>query len=241
MGSHSHQLNHIANIQSIPTYDLWSGKAAFSPPFKNDLVAWWKFGVGLSLDGFQVNSWADQLNGQLLFPPSDPEKPIVNPFGSPFLAFDGTTALITDAFAYSAPCTRYVRLSYPNPGDTGLHYIIDGVVPNSGGVYVEDASGFPVLNAGAVGPVGFDIGGGFWNTLGIVMDGDNSLLAQNEFLGDPANPGPNNPFGVTLASQGGGGGQYAAVNIAEILLYGSAHNAAQIAAVSAYMQTINPT
>jgi len=155
--------------------------------------------------------------------------------GDGTILFDGSSDFMkTPTFVLAAPCTIYLRLKQVTW--TLNDYILDGFTGNTGVLFQQATTSKLSLYAGAQVAENSAHALDTWGSIGVVFNGAGSVLDING-TATTGNPGAANMAGLTIGSAGSGGGQWANVQVAEIVAYNVAHDTTQRAVVRAYLDT----
>lgn len=231
---------------SVPTYVVGSGRARQSQgvtrygPNAGLILslapaAWYRFGIGITVEGQGVSVWADQSgNGRDLLQGTDGARPILQADGS-FITNGTDEFLQTGAFTLNQPCTYYVlgrQITF-----TTADRIIDGVGALAA---IQQGAATPTIRLNA--PDNANANAGFaLNTYGVlaaVFNGAASLLQVNNGTPATGDPADNNPGGITLATNIIASGNFCHFQYKEVIVYPVAHDAATRLKVIRYLSRV---
>jgi len=194
--------------------------------------AWFRYGVGITVTGAGVSTWADQSGlGHDLLQATDAARPALQADGS--ILFDGVDDLISaSGFTLTLPYTIYLlgrQVSW-----TGNDRIFSGT---SG----SDVVGTQV---GASPDVTFSSGGtssttewlvGVYAALAIVFDAVDITVRVNNNAPSVGSGATNNMEGFQLAVYTDGAQQFGNIQYKEVILYSGAHTTTQQSQVINYL------
>jgi len=216
-------------------YPLLGNTGGFLPSKLEGLVMWTRYGSGITITGSGVSQWDDVSgNGNHLLQGTDAFRPSKEADGS--ILFDGTDHRMSASFTLIQPETVYI-LGKHITWTSGDRWF-DGAGANSGTGYMIGVSGDVKLYAGnfQTNPTNIPL-----DTYGVmtgVINGASSALQwENETPETAGDIGVNNMGGFTLASKAAGTGE-GNIQVKEVLVFNTAHDAATRAQVIAYLQTI---
>ncbi|MCR4300719.1 MAG: hypothetical protein NUV51_03840 [Sulfuricaulis sp.] len=233
-------------IQLSPTQNLIANgmqasarNAAASSYLPSDnpasLVAWFRMGVGVTVTGAGVSTWADQSgNGNDLLQATDTNRPAYD--GSAIITFDGADNFMRCvAFTLNQPTQVSMLMKEITGGNTKL--FCDGNIADTLDIFqVSVASSAIRLYAGALGPTNSVGHVGSFMVLTALFSGAASSLLINADTLATGNAGANNAGGFTLGSAAGGG-DLSNIAVKEIILR-DVDDAAIRADDHAYLQTL---
>jgi hypothetical protein len=202
-------------------------------------VAWYQYGVGISFsDGF-VDAWADQsVNGRHLLPITPANRPSLSQDNS--LLFNGANQYLkTAAFTLNQPETVYI-LGRQVTWTTNDRFC-DGNAASSGSIRqgAGGAGSSPQIAITAGSNVATN-SGLVLNTYGVIcaiFNGASSSLQINNGAATTGNAGAENMGGFTLGATGAGA-SFGNVQIKEVIIFSSAHDADTRTAVSRYLSAV---
>ena len=202
-------------------------------PVPANLAAWFRFGVGITVTGAGVSTWADQSgNGRDLLQGTDTNRPALQTDGS--ILFDGVDNFLqTGGFTLDQPETFYLlcnQITWTN-NDT----FCDGV---GGASAILQSSVSPNVVA-AAGTASAEIATtlGAYQVFTAVFNGASGSLQVNNSAGTVENLGTGNAGGLTLGATRAPG-NFANIRVKEVILYSAAHNAATRSRVIRYLSQV---
>lgn len=199
------------------------------------MVLWARKGTGITSAANAVSNWADQSGlGHNLPQATGASQPTLQSDGT--ILFNGSSHFLKAAtFALIQPFSLYLRAKpitwILNRGWT------DGDAFNTG-PQIFDTTATPTIGlfSGAVGPTGNGAALNQWSSIAGIVNGAASVLNING-AESTGNSGASNANGFTLGALGNGTGP-ANIQVAEVILYNVAHDAATRASIIAYLNTI---
>lgn len=224
------------NVAAVPPRAFTSRAPAFTPDQQPGLAAWYRFNSGIVVTGAGVSQWADASgNGRNLLQGTDANRPPKQGDGSIlFSGLDGCN-LKAGAFTLTQPCTVYLlakQITF-----TAGDLFFDGNVLNGGAIF-QKSSGVVAIYAGTEGGnVAFALSG--YGVLAAVFNGAASVLQLNNGAGATGDCGAGSMGGFTLGSGGDAPGSQAAnIQVKEVMVYTTAHDASTRGKVVGYLGAI---
>ena len=210
----------------------------FLPSHLEGLKLWTKFNSGITVTGAGVSQWDDVSgNGNHLKQATDTNRPSLEADGS--ILFDGADNFLkATSFTLVQPETIYLLMDAVSWSDGDR--IFDGNTSNTGGMLQSGGTPNILAWAGAAGAVSSELTLGSYHVLCNVFDHDNSLNTLQIDKNTPSTDtafGTNDMSGFSLATIGNGG-SYANIQVKEVLVYSTAHDAATRAKVIAYLSNV---
>lgn len=201
-------------------------------------VAWYRYGVGITVTGQGVSTWADQSgNGRDLLQATDGARPPLQSDNS--ILFNGTDEFLqTAGFIYSQPVTTYIL--FKQVTWSGDDYVFDGVSVASNVLLQNSATATPDLVIFAGTAVVSNNSALALNTYGVsaaVFNGASSLLQINTTIGATGNAGASNAAGLTLGGRADST-RFSNIQVKEFIGFAAAHDAATRTAVITYLATV---
>lgn len=202
-------------------------------------AAWFRQGVGITVTGSGVSTWADQSgNGRDLLQGTDTNRPALQADGS--VLFDGVDNYMkTGAFTLNQPTTIYLLAK--QVAWNVAAYLFDGNAANSMAGLQRQAGGggsSPAITqfAGTYG--GQDLTHmtvGAFHTLAMVFNGASSSVQVDLNTAGTGDAGASNAGALTIATSGDALQQAGSVHIREIIVFGVAHSADQRYPIQQYL------
>ena len=210
----------------------------FDPTDAAGMKAWYRKGTGITVTGAGVSKWADQSgNGNDLLQATDTNRPSQEADGS--ILFDGVDNwLKCNAFTLNQPETIYIFGKHITWTDND--YWFDGNTDDSGILFQNGTSNELKLHADATVNTNTDLPLDVYDAIVVVFNGASSYLqvGTNAAVG-PANAGAANMGGFALGEKADElGGHVAHIQIKEVAIYNTAHDAATRAKVIAYLSNL---
>lgn len=201
-------------------------------PINTDMVAWYRLNTGITVTGSGVSKWADQSgNGRDLNQTTDTNRPALQLDGS--ILFDGNdNKLVTGSLSISQPITHYIlfkQITWAS-GDNVFNGLATAMV-------LTQAGTTPALRINGGSAVG-DNTNLVLDTYGVVatvFNGASSLIQVNNTTPNTGNAGANIFDGFSL----GGVSAYSNIQVKEVIIYNSAHDANQRFQNIRYLNRIN--
>ena len=104
------------------------GGASWSPTDESSLEAWYKFKVGITLNGSAVSDWADSSSkGRDMVQADEPEQPTYSAGTLTFDASNGTNLQTTSQISVSSDFTLGIKM---NPSSTNGTFVADNTTAN---------------------------------------------------------------------------------------------------------------
>ena len=207
------------------------------PPLDN-MLAWYRKGVGITQVANAVSAWANQYGiAPDLAQASGTAQPALQAGGT--ILFDGSDDLLACAYTGALPRTRYIRFRQITWSDSDG--IISGNTVNTGLVYQFITSPNIGTYNGGTGPSNTGAVLNTWVSLAVTTGNTTGDVLQ---IGDTivtgANSGASVINGMVVGSNGAAGLAWANIEVAEILDYAAEHDATTRARIIAYLNRINP-
>lgn len=197
-------------------------------------VAWYKFGVGLTIAAGKVSAWADYSgNKHPLLQAVGAAQPLADGKGG--ITCDGIATFMQSAFTLNQPCTFALMLN--QIAWTGSNVLMDGAGTNNTGAIIQTTASPQInLSAGtsACAQTGATVGQ--WKSVISVCNGANSALYAESLTGATGNAGAGNPAGITIGAEGDGLTVFGNVGVREVLIFNSALNDQSIRLVRKYLE-----
>lgn len=204
-------------------------------------AAWYRKGSGVTITGAGVSQWSDASgNGRHLVQSVDARRPALQSDGT--ILFDGVDNYLDATFTLAQPVTVYALMNQVSW--TGGEYIFDGITINTMAA-LQSASG-----GGGASPAITQYAGGWgaedatnmtvgaYRALCMVFSGASSLIQVGSNAPATGNAGTSSPGGFTIGWDGDQAGGASNIRVKEIMIFAQAHNAAQRAAIIAYLNTL---
>lgn len=198
------------------------GTQPFYPNQLPNQAAWFRFGVGITVTGQGVSTWADQSgNSRDLLQATDGNRPLLQTDGS--ILFPGVDEFLQTAdFTLNQPITIYILFKQ-------ITYLANNRIFDGNGVAVvtlRQASSSPNLRINAGGdslenPLVLNT----YGAVACVFNGAASLLQVNNTISTGASVGANNAGGLTLGAAGDGASLWTNMQVKELIIYSAAHDA----------------
>lgn len=225
---------------TIPFLDYANPRGPLSSLLNDgNTKAWFQQGIGITVTGSGVSKWADQSgNGNDLNQGTDAARPAKQTDGS--ILFDGAAHYLkASAFTLNAPETIYLVMK--EISWTDADHILDGNTTNAGAIVQGGVGGSPyiILYAGSDAANNNNLAIGSYGILSAVFNGASSSLTVNSTTATTGNPGVGNLSGLTLAASGGGVGQYANIQVKELIVRAAADSAATRLAIQTALNRIH--
>lgn len=211
--------------------------------YRNDLlfvskslpVAWYRYGVGLTdAGGGLCSAWADQSgNGNNLVQGTGGNQPAIQADNS--ILFDGADNFMAAAFTLNQPTTAY--LLYKGITWTSNDAVIDG---SSGRMAFLQTGISPNVRlfSGSAGPQDNSVSLGAYAAYGCVFNGASSVLQVNNTSTAASDVGAENGGGVCVGSGQGGAFGWSNIQVKEVIVFASAHDADTRARVIRYLAAV---
>jgi hypothetical protein len=198
-------------------------------------AAWYRFNTGITVTGAGVSTWADQSgNGRDLLQGTDANRPSLEADGS--ILFDGVDNFLKcSSFTLNQPETVYLLGKQATWTSTDVVWSGD----NANGLISQVVSSPTIrLNAGSGVADNGDWTVNTYAAVVAVINGASSLIQVNNNTATTGNAGAQNMGGFTLAANAGGTGQWSNIQVKEVILYASAHDAGTRARVIRYLSQV---
>lgn len=197
---------------------------SYPPMLLTGLKLWVRSDLGITLNGSDVSSWADQSgNGNDLVMASASEQPgyLTNQLnGHAVVEFDGIDEwLATATFSLVQPETIFLVLKQTTWTDDVS--IMDGFATNSGRCRQVGTTPNIALYAGAAAAGNTDLTVNTYSLVTIIFNGGSSLIQVNNNTETTGNAGGSNMNGFTLGAigvGGGPGGNFSNISVAEVIV-----------------------
>lgn len=220
----------------VRRFGLGGVVSTFDPSTISGLKAWYKADALVLNDNDPVASWTDS-SGSGNHATEATNKPlyktgIVNSL--PVVRFDGIDDRLRSGFVLADPHTVFTVGVWRNAYSASDRVMLDGVNGWDGAFYRQSSTTVH-LYVGAV-----DAGlivtttPQSWHYYTAIFNGASSSLRVDGGTPGTGNPGTASPGGIHMARQGGGT-EYSAVDVAEILIYNSALGATDRSNVESYL------
>lgn len=210
-------------------------RGGFLPNDLSGLVLWTRFNSGITVTGAGVSQWNDQSgNGNHLKQGTDTNRPSKESDGS--ILFDGVDNFLkADSFTLAQPETIYMLGKHVawSSGNT----LFDGNILNRASVRQTQSSPILRLNAGADSGNNGNLAIGVYGVIIAVVNGASSLLQINNTAKITGDYGALIMSGFTLAARGDNS-NFSNIQVKEVLIYSTAHDAATRAKVINYLASV---
>lgn len=188
-------------------------------------AAWWRYNTGITESSGAVSAWADQSgNSRTLSQATGTNQPALQADFT--ILFDGVDNFMkASGFTLDQPLTIVLLFKQVTWGTND--YIYDGNVDDTTRLRQNDVT--PDLRAGA----GVDLADNTnlavdtWGASRFVVNGASSLFQINLTAATTGDAGADNAGGFTLGKPGTTGGNYANIQVGEVILFPSAITDAQ--------------
>jgi len=214
----------------------FSGGPTFLPSSISGLVAWYRFGVGITEAGSGVSNWADQSGaGNDLVQGTDANRPAKQSDGS--ILFDGVDNFLkTASFTLAQPVS--VCLLMKQVTWTLNDSLFDGNAGNDLRMYQDPTTPSIHMFAGSSGPENTGLTVDTYMNVFAIYNGASSYSQVNDTISIVADAGSASPDGFTLGSFGNGGAGWGNIQVKEIALYNVAITASNISDLRTYFATL---
>jgi hypothetical protein len=204
--------------------------AALSP------VNWYQWGVGITATGGAVSEWADQSgNGRNLFQLTASRRPSLVQDLS--ILWNGTSHFLkTPAFTLAQPETIYLLMKQVTW--TGGDYIFDGNATNTGAMRQVSSTPRIDLFGGGSSADNANLPVDTWGVVTGQINGASSITMVNNLLTTSSGDIVGDMNGFTLGASGNGTGQFSNIQVKEVLIFPSAHDATTRADVIRYLAAL---
>ncbi len=215
---------------------LFGGSEGFLPSDLGGLVLWTQYDKGITVTGAGVSQWDDQSGeGNHLLQGTDTNRPSKESDGS--ILFDGVDNFLkATAFTLVQPETVYILVKQVT--HTNLDHIYDGNASSALQFRQAVTSGHLVAWAGAVSITDTNSTVGVYENYTTVFNNTNSLIQVNNETATVGTVGTNDAGGFTLAAAGGGGSGWGNIQVKEVAIFNTAHDANTRAKVINYLMGI---
>ncbi len=206
----------------------------FQPSTADGLIAWYRFNTGITETGLGVSQWDDQTGlGHHLLQATDANRPAKQGDGS--ILFDGITQYLkTSSFTLNQPETIYILFKQIT---WATKTFIDGNAVNSGRLVQQGVTPNIQLFAGSNVGQNSNLAVGVYGAVAGVINGASSVLQVGNTTPTTGNAGAANMGGLTLGALASGITP-ANMQVKEVLICSSAHDAETRAKYIAYLNTI---
>ena len=207
----------------------------FDPTDAAGMKAWYRKGTGITVTGAGVSKWADQSgNGNDLLQVTDTNRPSQEADGS--ILFDGVdNYLKAVAFTLEQPETIYIL--FKQVSLIFSQRILDGNALNLGGLFFVGTSATLDAYAGSAIGNNTDYTQGNYSVVTTIFNGASSLLQVDNNTPVTGNASTNDMGGFTLGAAGDAS-NFGNVQVEEVAIYNTAHDAATRAKVIAYLSNL---
>lgn len=197
-------------------------------------AAWYKYGVGITVTGAGVSTWADQSgNGRDLLQGTDTNRPALQADNS--ILFDGTdNYLQSSGFTLNQPETVYLLMKQVTW--TSADFICDGVAAS---MQITQNGTTPTLRlfAGSLVAPNTELAVDAYGVVAAVFSGASSLLQINNGTPTTGNAGAQNAGGFTLGATRTPSA-YSNIQVKEAIVFPAAHDADVRAGVIRYLRGV---
>jgi len=214
---------------------MGGGPVGFLPSELDGLKLWTRFNQGITVTGSGVSQWDDVSgNGNHLKQGIDASRPSKESDGS--LLLDGADDFMkADAFTLVQPETVYLlfnRISWTISdgvfdGNTALSMLLNSSPTTPSLALFAGTGNDPVTVAATLGS---------YVPLCAVFNGSSSVIQVDSTTSSTGNPGASNAGGFTLGRRAGGA--FGNIQVKEVLIYSTPHDAATRAKVIAYLSNV---
>ncbi len=212
-----------------------SAGGGFLPTDFDNLDAWWRYNLDITVSGAGVSQWDDQSgNGRNLVQTTDTNRPSLESDGT--ILFDSVdNFMVTDPSSWSLVQPETVYFLGRQVTWTSGDYLYDGSSASFGRVIQNASSPDLLVNAGSSMTRNTELVVNEYHAFCVVWDGASSInVVDNgtEFTGDV---GSNNLGGFTLGATGAGSANWSNIQVQEVAIYSVAHTAGERAQVINYL------
>jgi len=207
----------------------------FDPTDAAGMKAWYRKGTGITVTGAGVSKWADQSgNGNDLLQATDTNRPSQEADGS--ILFDGVdNKLKCASFTLVQPETVYLLIKQVTW--TANAYIFDGNTDTAMAVFLAVVTPEVRAYGGITSAVNGDLAIGSYGVLSVVFNGASSVLQVDNNTPVTGNASTNDMGGFTLGAAGDAS-NFGNIQVKEVAIYNTAHDAATRAKVIAYLSNL---
>lgn len=213
-----------------------ASRPVFLPSDLEGLQLWCKYNSGITVTGAGVSQWDDVSgNANHLKQGTDGNRPDKQSDGS--ILFNGTADYLrADAFTLEQPETIYLlgrQVTW-----TLNDNIMDGNTANTGQLFQSAITPDIKMFAGSVGAA---VGGWVVNEYAILIalfNGVSSVFQINNGTATTVNPGAGDMGGFTLGLRGDEAGGFGNIQVKEVAIFSTAHDAATRLQMTAYLAQI---
>lgn len=194
-------------------------------------AAYYKYNTGVA-----VSQWDDQSgNARHLTQGVALNQPTIAGDGA--LLFDGAAQFMqTAGFTLNQPYTIYLRAKQVTW--TANDRIVDGVAAASRLFQVTATPSVSLNAGGGAAAANTNWAVNTYASVCFVVNGASSSILVDATTETTGNPGTNNPGGITLAAANTGLANWANIQVKEVAVFTSAHDADTRARVNAYLGTL---
>ena len=205
---------------------------SFRPNNLPGLMAWFRFGMGITSAAGSVSQWDDMSGGgRHLKQGTGAAQPALQSDGS--ILFDGSSDFLKcDAFTLNQPETVYLLMKQVTWTTSDRSF--DGDATNSGSMINSGVSPQFIAHAGSNLAVNGNLAVDTYGVVAVVFNAAASLTQVNNTVPITGNANTNNMGGFTLGATGGGT-SLANIRVKEVVLYNAAHDAETRAKVIRYL------
>lgn len=220
------------------------GSGGGDNPFNPDLItqlkpaAWFRFGVGITVTGAGVSTWADQSgNGRDLLQGTDTNRPALQADSS--ILFDGVDNFLKcSAFTFNQPYTVYILGKQITWADSDR--IFSGNAVNTMDLHQSSGGVSPQvsLSAGSGAANNGEWALNVYAAVASVFNGASSSLRVNNTAATTGDAGAGNAGGFELGADSGGTARWSNIQVKEVILFSGAHNTATQDRVINYLSSL---
>jgi hypothetical protein len=227
-----------AELAAVRTYLAARYALSFTPVSVADCICWLRSDLGITLNGSDVSTWADQSGaGNDVTQAVAADQPAYFSSGGsnnhPYLEFDGINDSLLGAWALNQPVTTVTTVLPSVAGGKAAESFIDGSVFDTNRHYYGFGVNLPTYYGGAA--IGFgattESTWQYWSTIGNGAASQINVNGGTPVVGDA---GAGNPGGLRVGARGSGV-NFIDCRMAEIAMYDRALTAEEIASLEAYM------
>lgn len=186
-------------------------------------AAWFRFGIGVTVTGQGVSTWADQSgNANDLLQATDGARPPLQSDNT--ILFNGTDENLACAnFTLAQPETFY--LLGKQVTSTTSDIIYDGSTSQSASLFQTATSPNVRIQAGLAGPANSGWALGTYAAVTVVFNGASSLSQINNGTAATGDAGATDASGFILGALAGGASNFSNIQVKEVILFAVAHDA----------------
>lgn len=209
------------------------GATPFAPSQLPNLLAWYRYGMGITVST-GVSQWNDASgNGYNLLQGTGADQPALQSDGS--ILFNGTSHFLAATFTANQPVTQYIMVKQVT-WTASTNKITDGVAA-TGGINQITSTPSIGMNAGSALGTDSNLAVGKWGVVSVVMNGASSSIKVNSNAATSGAGGSNNPGGLTVGAVSGGASLWTNIQVKEIIMYSVAHTSDQQNMLINYLST----